>query len=137
MILGVAMAFQSRGMGNFVSVIIALFSLLFCGALVQRDTTPPGTAWVHYGSYLNYVYELLTVNELANLTISFTPKGARVPKGTYVTGQVYFEQVGAAVSVCASLKAQNFVSLRFSFFVFRFSPFFGSLCFSVLSVFLS
>ena len=68
-----------------VAVLVSLFNLLFCGALLQRQTTPETFSWVHRVSYLNYVYEILVVNELEGRLIVFNPKGSIGPGGLPVS----------------------------------------------------
>ena len=79
-------------MSNLLGSLVALFSLLFCGFLIQAGTSPSFVNWVSYASPLNHAFKMLMINELNGESILFAPKGYKVK--VEVNGEMYYKQLG-------------------------------------------
>lgn len=78
--------------GNLISVILMLFFLMFGGFLVSNVGVPPYVVWCRYLSFFNYALEIMASNELATLTVVFTPAGTT--ESTTLNGAELLRQFG-------------------------------------------
>lgn len=78
--------------GNFVTVVILLFSMIFGGVLLNKKMMSASIRWCEWISVFNYGYEALMVNEFVGLSFKFNPKGYDVPDHTIITGSNWLLQ---------------------------------------------
>ncbi|KAI8887216.1 hypothetical protein K501DRAFT_212304, partial [Backusella circina FSU 941] len=67
--LAIGVVFKNVSMANLVAVLIMLFSMLFAGLLLNKDTMSPYFGWLKYLSFFNYALEALLVNEMLYLQL--------------------------------------------------------------------
>lgn len=68
-ILCVGVLIKDPGSATMVGVLIMLFSLLFAGLFINKDTIPVALAWFENVSVFHYGYEALSVNEVNGLVL--------------------------------------------------------------------
>ncbi|GAA5795628.1 hypothetical protein HPULCUR_000990 [Helicostylum pulchrum] len=67
--LAIGIVFKNVSMANLLSVLVMLFSMLFAGLLLNKDTMSPYFGWLKYLSFFNYALEALLVNEMLYLQL--------------------------------------------------------------------
>lgn len=67
--LAIGVVFKNLSMANLLSVLVMLFSMLFAGLLLNKDSMSPAFAWLKYLSFFNYGLEALLVNEILYLQL--------------------------------------------------------------------
>ncbi|KAG2204428.1 hypothetical protein INT47_005219 [Mucor saturninus] len=67
--LAIGVIFKNVSMANLLSVLVMLFSMLFAGLLLNKDTMSPYFGWLKYLSFFNYALEALLVNEMLYLQL--------------------------------------------------------------------
>ncbi|KAL0143366.1 hypothetical protein V8B55DRAFT_1476875 [Mucor lusitanicus] len=67
--LAIGVVFKNLSMANLLSVLVMLFSMLFAGLLLNKDSISPAFAWLKYLSFFNYGLEALLVNEMLYLQL--------------------------------------------------------------------
>ncbi|CAO0792155.1 unnamed protein product [Mucor circinelloides] len=67
--LAIGVVFKNVSMANLLSVLVMLFSMLFAGLLLNKDSMSPAFAWLKYLSFFNYGLEALLVNEMLYLQL--------------------------------------------------------------------
>ncbi len=85
--------FRSMAVANLISSLLLLFSLLFCGFLLNKDSQLPFFKFFEGLSFLNYAYEALLVNEFSGGSFYFDAKSfdsVVIP----VSGKVILDQLG-------------------------------------------
>jgi len=60
---------RDPGVANLIGSLVMLFSLLFAGLLLNRDTIPKAALWLQTLSIFHYAFEALLVNEVLYLTL--------------------------------------------------------------------
>lgn len=68
-ILVIGISIKDSGSAIIVSVLIMLFSLLFSGLFINKETIPYGLEWIEKISVFHYAYESLAVNEVNGLVL--------------------------------------------------------------------
>lgn len=68
-VLVVGIYVKDPGVSTMVGVLLLLFSLLFAGLFVNRDSMPAWLHWLQYASVFHYGYEALAVNEVSGLML--------------------------------------------------------------------
>ena len=82
--LGIAC--QSGSVATLLGVLLALFTMLFCGLLVNGPALHDhGLQWLQKTSFLYYFIEIVLVNELEGETVLITPRTAELKKTTKPT----------------------------------------------------
>lgn len=109
------------GSANLAATVVLLVMLLFGGFLLNAETMPASVAWLQHLSIFNYAFEILMVNELEGIVLSFDAPGyPAVP----VYGEVYLRTLNmeateryydvAALAVGAiGLQVLAFIALAF------------------------
>ncbi|CAM0136040.1 FAD-dependent urate hydroxylase, variant 2 [Umbelopsis sp. WA50703] len=67
--LAIGVVFKDLSMANLLSSMVMLFSMLFAGLLLNKDSMSPYFAWLKYLSFFQYALEALLVNELLYLQL--------------------------------------------------------------------
>jgi len=67
--LAIGVVFKDLSMANLISSMVILFSMLFAGLLLNKDSMSPYFAWLKYLSFFQYALEALLVNELLYLQL--------------------------------------------------------------------
>ncbi|KAG0297046.1 hypothetical protein BGZ98_000722 [Dissophora globulifera] len=65
--LMIGIVFEEVGVANLMSSLVMLFSMLFGGLFLNKDSIPKNLAWLQKLSFFNYAFEALLVNEIAFL----------------------------------------------------------------------
>ncbi|KAF8922765.1 hypothetical protein BGZ58_003813, partial [Dissophora ornata] len=65
--LMIGIMFEEVGVANLMSSLVMLFSMLFGGLFLNKDSIPTNLAWLQKLSFFNYAFEALLVNEIAYL----------------------------------------------------------------------
>lgn len=68
-VLALSAVTPSISLGNLIGILFMLYSLLFCGLLVNNSSLPTFLVWVKWPSFLNYGFEALATNDILNLTV--------------------------------------------------------------------
>lgn len=68
-ILIIGILIKEPGSATMLGVLVMLFSLLFAGLFVNKDTIPAAIAWLERISVFHYGYEALSVNEVNGLVL--------------------------------------------------------------------
>ncbi|CAI6335956.1 unnamed protein product [Periconia digitata] len=67
--LFIGIVFRNGGVANLVSILVMLFSLLFSGFFLNKDSIPAAAKWLQSLSIFHYAFEGLIVNEVAYLSL--------------------------------------------------------------------
>ncbi|KAG0170943.1 hypothetical protein DFQ30_001729 [Apophysomyces sp. BC1015] len=67
--LAIGVVFRNLSMANLLSCMVMLFSMLFAGLLLNKETMSPYFGWLKHLSFFNYALEALLVNELLYLQL--------------------------------------------------------------------
>lgn len=67
--LMIGIMFESTGVANLLSSLIMLFSMLFGGLLLNKESIPATLSWLQNLSFFNFAFEALLVNEIAYLQL--------------------------------------------------------------------
>ncbi|KAL4166280.1 hypothetical protein KRP22_013545 [Phytophthora ramorum] len=79
------------GAANLGATVVLLVMLLFGGFLLNTETMPGSVGWLKYLSIFGYAFEILMVNELKGIVLSFDAPGyPAIP----VYGEVYLKTLG-------------------------------------------
>ncbi|CEG44556.1 atp-binding cassette superfamily [Plasmopara halstedii] len=79
------------GSANLAATVVLLIMLLFGGFLLNAETMPKSVGWLQHLSIFSYAFEVLMVNELEGIVLSFDAPGyPAVP----VYGEVYLRTLG-------------------------------------------
>lgn len=93
-ILVVGILIKDSGSATMLSVLILLFSLLFAGLFINKETIPSGLSWIEKLSIFHYAYESLSVNEVNGLILKEKKFGLNIE----VPGAVILSTFGFNVS---------------------------------------
>jgi len=74
-ILIIGILVKEPGSATMLGVLVMLFSLLFAGLFINKDTIPSAIAWFERISVFHYGYEALSVNEVNGLVLKETKYG--------------------------------------------------------------
>ncbi|KAI8393321.1 putative ABC transporter [Radiomyces spectabilis] len=69
MCLAIGVVFKNLSMANLLCCMAMLFSMLFAGLLLNKDSMSPYFGWLKHLSFFNYALEALLVNELIYLQL--------------------------------------------------------------------
>jgi ABC-type multidrug transport system ATPase subunit len=67
--LFIGIVFTNNGVASLFGVLVMLFSLLFSGFLLNKDSIPPTAKWLQSLSIFHYAFEGLIVNEVKYLSL--------------------------------------------------------------------
>ncbi|KAF2196294.1 hypothetical protein GQ43DRAFT_383655 [Delitschia confertaspora ATCC 74209] len=67
--LFVGIVFRNGGVANLIGILIMLFSLLFSGFFLNKESIPKGAKWLQQLSIFHYGFEGLIVNEVKYLSL--------------------------------------------------------------------
>jgi ABC-type multidrug transport system ATPase subunit len=67
--LFIGIVFRNSGVANLFGVLVMLFSLLFSGFLLNKDSIPAPAKWLQKLSIFHYAFEGLIVNEVRYLSL--------------------------------------------------------------------
>ncbi|KAI9492170.1 half-sized ABC transporter [Zychaea mexicana] len=67
--LAIGVVFKNLSMANLISCMMMLFSMLFAGLLLNKDSISPYFGWLKHLSFFNYALEALLVNEMLYLQL--------------------------------------------------------------------
>ncbi|CAG8499765.1 4595_t:CDS:10 [Paraglomus occultum] len=68
--LCIGILFKEIGVASLLSSLVMLFSMLFGGLLLNKESIPEYLAWLKDLSFFNYAFEALIVNEVAYLQLT-------------------------------------------------------------------
>ncbi|KAK9315825.1 hypothetical protein V1524DRAFT_446740 [Lipomyces starkeyi] len=60
---------KDTGVASLIGSLVMLFSLLFAGLFLNRDSIPKSALWIQYLSIFHYAFEAMAVNEVRYLTL--------------------------------------------------------------------
>ncbi|OAL56824.1 hypothetical protein IQ07DRAFT_582119 [Pyrenochaeta sp. DS3sAY3a] len=67
--LFIGIVFRNSGVANLIGVLVMLFSLLFSGFFLNKESIPPIALWLQSLSIFHYAFEGLIVNEVKYLSL--------------------------------------------------------------------
>ena len=67
--LFIGIVFRNSGVASLFGVLVMLFSLLFSGFLLNKDSIPASAKWLQSLSIFHYAFEGLIVNEVRYLSL--------------------------------------------------------------------
>ncbi|KAG1452624.1 hypothetical protein G6F46_009699 [Rhizopus delemar] len=67
--LAIGIIIKNLSLANLLACMVMLFSMLFAGLLLNKDSMPPYFGWLKYLSFFNYALEAMLVNELLYLQL--------------------------------------------------------------------
>ncbi|KAF1913746.1 hypothetical protein BDU57DRAFT_520742 [Ampelomyces quisqualis] len=67
--LFIGIVFRNPGVANLIGVLVMLFSLLFSGFFLNKESIPPVAKWLQSLSIFHYAFEGLIVNEVKFLSL--------------------------------------------------------------------
>ncbi|KAI8147379.1 hypothetical protein BJV82DRAFT_595272 [Fennellomyces sp. T-0311] len=67
--LAIGVVFKNLSMANLLCCMVILFSMLFAGLLLNKDSISPYFGWLKHLSFFNYALEALLVNEMLYLQL--------------------------------------------------------------------
>ncbi|KAI7896193.1 P-loop containing nucleoside triphosphate hydrolase protein [Mucor mucedo] len=67
--LAIGIIVKNISLANLIACMAILFSMLFAGLLLNKDTMSPYFSWLKYLSFFNYALEAMLVNELLYLQL--------------------------------------------------------------------
>ncbi|KAG0023451.1 hypothetical protein BGZ80_009402 [Entomortierella chlamydospora] len=67
--LMIGIMFEAVGVANLMSSLIMLFSMLFGGLLLNKESIPEQLSWLQKLSFFNFAFEALLVNEITFLQL--------------------------------------------------------------------
>lgn len=119
----ISMIAPSVSFANLLAIIFMLFNMLFGGFLINKSSLPKFINWMKYTSFLNYAFEILTVNEFVGVTVYFNPVDIPVPP-TVLDGTVFLEQFDMVPSRVPmdylALGIMGFIQLTIAYLFLRF-----------------
>lgn len=68
-VLVIGILIKESTSATMISVLLLLFSLLFAGLFINKETIPFGLSWIEKFSVFHYAYESLAVNEVNGLIL--------------------------------------------------------------------
>ncbi|GMF08726.1 unnamed protein product [Ambrosiozyma monospora] len=93
-ILIIGILIKEPGSATMVGVLVLLFSLLFAGLFINKETIPVAISWFENVSVFHYGYEALSVNEVNGLVLKERKYGLDIS----VPGAVILSTFGFDVS---------------------------------------
>ncbi|KAI8978647.1 ABC transporter [Pilobolus umbonatus] len=67
--LAIGVVVKNLSLANLIACMLILFSMLFAGLLLNKDSMSPYFSWLKYLSFFNYALEAMLVNELLYLQL--------------------------------------------------------------------
>ncbi|KAI8061823.1 P-loop containing nucleoside triphosphate hydrolase protein [Gilbertella persicaria] len=67
--LAIGIIVKNLALANLIACMVILFSMLFAGLLLNKDSIPQYFSWLKYLSFFNYALEAMLVNELLYLQL--------------------------------------------------------------------
>ncbi|KAG0210809.1 hypothetical protein BGX28_008945 [Mortierella sp. GBA30] len=67
--LMIGIVFEEVGVANLMSSLVMLFSMLFGGLLLNKESIPEKLSWLQQLSFFNFAFEALLVNEITFLQL--------------------------------------------------------------------
>eukprot|EP01029_Cantina_marsupialis_P001878 TRINITY_DN116_c3_g1_i1.p1 TRINITY_DN116_c3_g1~~TRINITY_DN116_c3_g1_i1.p1 ORF type:complete len:1136 (+),score=366.80 TRINITY_DN116_c3_g1_i1:74-3481(+) len=87
-------AFRSHGVANLLASLLVLFSLLFCGFLLNNDNVNSTVEVIQQFSILRYSFSALMVNEMIGQMFKLKPKGRYHSVSLHAKGKDVLDQIG-------------------------------------------
>ncbi|KAG9289200.1 hypothetical protein G9A89_022509 [Geosiphon pyriformis] len=118
--LCIGIVFKQVGVASLLSSLIMLFSMLFGGLFLNKESIPHYLAWLKHLSFFNYAFEALLVNEVVYLQLTEQKFGLSidVPGATILTtfgfdASAYWRDVIKLATLFASFILLSFLFLQF------------------------
>ncbi|CAG8514342.1 13989_t:CDS:10 [Ambispora leptoticha] len=118
--LCIGIIFKEVGVASLLSSLIMLFSMLFGGLFLNKDSIPEYLAWLKNLSFFNYAFEALLVNEVVYLQLTEQKFGLSidVPGATILTtfgfdASAYWTDVLKLTTLFVSALVLSFLCLQF------------------------
>ncbi|KAL7749394.1 FAD-dependent urate hydroxylase [Sorochytrium milnesiophthora] len=118
--LQIGLLFPDLSIANLLSSLVMLFSMLFGGLLLNKDTIPVSLRWLKHLSFFNYALEALVVNELKDLQLTEKKYGLEidVPAAVILSlfgfdAQAFWPDMIKLFVMCSLTLAGSFVVLQF------------------------
>ncbi|KAK7203982.1 transporter, ABC superfamily [Myxozyma melibiosi] len=67
--LFIGVMIKDSGVASLIGILVMLFSLLFAGLFLNKDSIPPSALWIQNLSIFHYAFEAMLVNEVRYLTL--------------------------------------------------------------------
>lgn len=90
--MAVTLLSPSAGTASLLINTLLLVGLLFAGHLVNIPSMPSAVRWLHYISPFHYGFQILSVNELLGLRLTFVVPGYASVSG--IGGEVFLDTIG-------------------------------------------
>lgn len=94
-VLVIGILVKDSGSATMLSVLLLLFSLLFSGLFINKETIPFGLSWIEKLSVFHYAYESLAVNEVNGLVLKEKKFGLNIEVPGAVILSTFGFNVGA------------------------------------------
>ncbi|CAG8596413.1 4749_t:CDS:10 [Funneliformis mosseae] len=118
--LCIGILFKEMGVASLLSSLVMLFSMLFGGLLLNKDSIPEYLSWLKDLSFFNYAFEALIVNEVVYLTLTEEKFGLQidVPGATILStfgfdASAYWTDVLKLTVMFSSFIVLSFVCLQY------------------------
>ncbi|CAG8443584.1 9688_t:CDS:10 [Ambispora gerdemannii] len=118
--LCIGILFKEVGVASLLSSLIMLFSMLFGGLFLNKESIPEYLAWLKHFSFFNYAFEALIVNEVVYLQLTEQKFGLSidVPGATILTtfgfdASAYWTDVLKLSTLFVSALVLSFICLQF------------------------
>jgi len=118
--LCLGLAFKELSVANLLGSLVMLFSMLFGGLLLNKDSIPSYLAWLKDLSFFNYAFEAMIVNEMVYLQLTEKKFGLEidVPGATILStfgfdASAYWRDVLKLTGMCAGFIVLAFICLQF------------------------
>ncbi|CAG8558234.1 14293_t:CDS:10 [Cetraspora pellucida] len=76
--LCIGIIFKEVGVASLLSSLVMLFSMLFGGLLLNKESIPSYLAWLKHLSFFNYAFEAMLVNEVVYLQLTEEKYGLQI-----------------------------------------------------------
>ncbi|ORZ31938.1 hypothetical protein BCR44DRAFT_62443 [Catenaria anguillulae PL171] len=116
----VSLAIRETPVASLVASLAMLFSMLFGGLLLNKDSIPTALSWLKHLSFFNYALEALVVNELKDLQLTENKYGLQieVPAAVILStfgfnAQAYWADVYKLIGMSSGFLVVGFLVLHF------------------------
>jgi ABC-type multidrug transport system permease subunit len=111
--------FKELAVANLFGSLVMLFSMLFGGLLLNKDSIPTALTWLKDLSFFNYAFEAMIVNEMVYLQLTEKKYGLEidVPGATILStfgfdATAYWMDVAKLAGMCGGFILVAFLSLQ-------------------------
>ena len=116
--LFLGLAFANPSVANLLGSLTMLFSMLFGGLLLNKDSIPQHLRWLQHLSFFNYAFEALIVNEMRYLQLTEKKYGLEidVPGATILStfgfnATAYWSDLAKLSSMCCGFVILAFLAM--------------------------